>query len=163
MAIVSGDLRFHLTGGAANADPALSLGGVISSVQLTDATLQNLFANVSPSEALAGSVKYRALSFKNASAETAYGAVVHISLETVSADTTIALAYDSTGTQSVVNEDTAPAGLSFSTPLSLATGIALGDVAAGAVKRIWFKRTVTAGADQSVDSGKVTMTVGSAP
>lgn len=163
MAIVSGDLRLHLTGGAANANAALSLGGVISSVQFTDATLQNLFANVSPAEALAGSVKYRALSFKNASAEIAYGAVVYISQETTSASTTVAIAYDSVGTQVVANEDTAPTGLTFSTPLSLAAGIALGDVVAGGVARIWFKRTVYPGAAQASDSGKITVTVGSAP
>jgi len=163
MAIVSGDLRFHLTGGAANADPSLSLGGVISSVQLTDATLENLFDNVSPADALAGCTHYRALSFKNASALTAYGAVVFISQETTSADTTIEIAYDPTGTQSIVNETTAPAGLSFSTPLSLGAGLALGDVAAGATKRIWFKRIVDPGAAQASDSGKITVTVGSAP
>jgi hypothetical protein len=163
MAIVSGDLRFHLTGGAANADPALSLGGVISSVQLVDATLENLFDNVSPADALAGAVHYRALSFKNASAETAWGAVVFISQETTSADTTVAIAYDSTGTQSVVDEDTAPTGLTFSTPLSLSAGIALGDVAAGGVRRVWFKRITNAGAAQASDSGKITITVGSAP
>ena len=163
MPITAADLRMYLTGGAANADPALSLGGVISSVQFTDATLQNLFNNVSPAEALAGSVKYRALSFKNVSAFIAYAAVVYISQETTSVDTTVAIAYDSVGTQSIVDEDTAPVGLSFSTPLSLAAGIALGDVAAGGVARLWFRRTVTAGAAQASDSGKITCTVGSAP
>lgn len=163
MAIVSGDLKLYLTGGASNSDPLLSLGGVTSSVQFTDATLQNLFANVSPAEALAGSVKYRALTFKNTSAFTAYASAVYISQETTSADTTVAIAYDATGTQSVVNENTAPIGLSFSTPLSLAAGIALGDVAASGARRIWFRRTVTAGAAQAADSGKITVTVGSAP
>jgi hypothetical protein len=163
MAIVSGDLKLYLTGGASNTDPNLSLGGVISSTLFTDATLQNLFANVSPAEALAGSVKYRALSFKNTSAFIAYSSVTYISQETTSADTTVAIAYDSTGTQSIVNEDAAPIGLSFSTPLSLAAGIALGDVAAAGVRRMWFRRTVSAAAVQASDSGKITFTVGSAP
>jgi hypothetical protein len=163
MAIISANLAFYLTGGASNADPALSLGGVISSVAFTDNTLQNLFANVTPAEALAGSVKYRALSFKNLAAETAYGAVFYLSQETTSADTTVAIAYDATGTQSVVNEDTAPSGLSFSTPLSLGAGLSLGDVAASGVKRVWFKRTTTSGASQASDSGKFTIVVGSAP
>jgi hypothetical protein len=132
-------------------------------VAFTDNTLQNLFANVTPAEALAGSVKYRALSFKNLAAEMAYAAILYLSQETTSADTTVAIAYDVTGTQSIVNEDTAPTGLTFSTPLSLAAGIALGDVAASGVKRIWFKRTVTAGAAQASDEGKFTITVGSAP
>jgi hypothetical protein len=163
MPIVSGDLKMYLTGGAAQSDPNASLGGVTSSVQFTDNTLRNLFADVTPAEAAAGSVKYRALAFKNTSAFIAYAATLFISLETVSAQTTMALAYDATGTQSIVNEDTAPVGLSFSTPLSLAAAIALGDVAAGAQKRIWFRRTVTAGAAQAADSGKWTITVGNAP
>ena len=163
MAIIAANLAFYLTGGAANSDAALSLGGVISSVAFTNNTLQNLFANVTPAEALAGSVKYRALSFKNLAAETAYAAVIYLSQETTSADTTVAIAYDSTGTQSVVNENTAPSGLSFTTPLSLAAGIALGDVAASGVRRIWFRRTVSAGAAVATDTGKFTVTVGSAP
>jgi hypothetical protein len=136
---------------------------VISSTAFTDSSLQNLFANVSPAEALAGSVKYRALSFKNLAAETAYGAVIYLSQETSSADTTVEIAFDSTGTQSVADEDTAPTGLTFSTPLSLASGIALGDIAASGVARVWFKRTVTAGAAVAADEGKFTVIVGSAP
>jgi hypothetical protein len=164
MAIVAGDLKLYLTGGAANADPTLSLGGVISSVQFTDNTLDKLFASVGPAEALAGSVKYRALSFKNTNATlTAYAATIHISEETTAAGTTVALAYDSTGTQSIVNENTAPTGLTFTTPLSLATAISLGDVAAAGVARIWFRRTVTAGAVAAADEGKITITVGNAP
>jgi hypothetical protein len=163
MPITAADLRLYLTGGASNSDPAASLGGVTSSVQFTDATLQNLFNNVTPAEALAGSVKYRALTFKNVSAFIAYAAVAYLSQETTSADTTVAVAYDATGTQSIVNEDTAPVGLSFSTPLSLATGEALGDVLAGGVARVWFRRTVSAGAAQASDSGKITFSVGSAP
>lgn len=162
MTIIAANLMLYLTGGATNSSPAASLGGVISSTALVDAVLQNLFTNVSPAEALAGSVKYRALSFKNNSAQTAYGAVIYVSQETTSADTTVSIAFDSTGTQSVVDENTAPAGLSFSTPLSLGAGIVLGDIAAGGVARIWFKRTVNAGAVQASDSGKITITVGSA-
>jgi hypothetical protein len=163
MAIVSGNLKLYLTGGAANADPTLSLGGTTSSVQFTDNTLDKLFASVGPADALAGAVHYRALTFKNTSAQTAYGAVAHISQETSSGDTTVAIAYDPTGTQSIVDEDTAPVGLSFSTPLSLATGIALGDIVSNGTARIWFKRTVTAGAAAAAsDTGKITFTVGSA-
>ena len=163
MAIVAGDLKMYLTGGAANADPLLSLGGVTSSVQFTDNTLDKLFASVGPAEALAGATKYRALTFKNTSALTAYAASIHISQESTSADTTVEIAYDATGTQDVADEDTAPTGVAFSTPLSLGAGLALGDVAASGVKRIWFKRTVTAGAAQAADEGKFTITVGSAP
>ena len=163
MAIVSGDLKLYLTGGAANSDPTLSLGGATSSTLFTDNTLDKLFASVTPAEGLAGSVKYRALTFKNTSALTAYAVAIYIAQETTSTYTTVALAYDATGTQSVVNENTAPIGLSFTTPLSLATAIALGDVAAAAVRRIWFRRTVTAGAVLAADQGQITVTVGNSP
>lgn len=163
MAIVAGDLKLYLTGGAANADPLLSLGGVTSSVLFTDNTLDKLFASVGPAEALAGSTKYRALTFKNTSAQTAYGSLMHISQETSEATTTVAIAYDATGTQDIANEDTAPTGLSFSTPLSLATAIALGDIVSGGTARVWFKRIVTAAATAAAaDTGKITFTVGSA-
>jgi hypothetical protein len=164
MAIVAGDLKMYLTGGAANADPAASLGGATSSVQFTDNTLDKLFASVGPAEALSGATKYRALTFKNTSALTAYAASIHISQETTSGDTTVEVAYDATGTQDVADEDTAPVGLSFSTPLSLATAIALGDVVAGGTARIWFKRIVSASAAAvAADTGKWTITVGTAP
>jgi len=164
MAIVAGDLKMYLTGGAANADPLLSLGGVTSSVQFTDNTLDKLFASVGPAEALAGATKYRALTFKNTSALTAYAASIHISQESTSADTTVEIAYDATGTQDVADEDTAPTGLTFSKPLSLATAIALGDIATNGTARIWFKRIVSAtAAAASADTGKFTLTVGTAP
>ncbi len=163
MAIVAGDLKLFLTGGAANSDPTLSLGGLTSSVQFTDNTLNKLFASVTPAEAAAGSIKYRALTFKNTSALTAYAAAIYISQETTSAGTTVALAYDSTGTQDVADEDTAPVGLSFTTPLSLATAIAIGDVTASGVARIWFRRTVSAAAAQAADQGQITITVGNSP
>jgi|MudIll2142460700_1097286.scaffolds.fasta_scaffold00178_6 hypothetical protein len=164
MAIFASQLKLYLTGGASNADPTLSLGGTTSSVEFTNNTINNLFASIGPNDALNGAVHYRALTFKNTSALTAYESKIHIGTETTSADTTVAIAYDSTGTQSVADEDTAPAGLSFSTPLSLATAIDLGDVAAAGVRRIWFRRTVTAGAAAATgDSGVVIITVGSAP
>jgi len=164
MAIVAGDLKMYLTGGAANSVPAASLGGVTSSVQFTDNTLDKLFASIGPAEALAGATKYRALTFKNTSALTAYSATIHISQETTSADTTVEIAYDSTGTQDVANEDTPPTGLSFSKPLSLATAIALGDIASNGTARIWFKRIVTAAAVAALaDTGKWMITVGTTP
>ena len=158
MPITSGQLKLFLTGGAANADPDASLGGATSSVEFVNNTLENLFSHVPPPEAIAGSVKYRALAFKNTSGLTAYGVVVYVSTETSLADTTVAIAYDSAGTQDVADEDTAPSSpaLSFSTPLSLAAGISLGDVAAGAEARIWFRRTVDAGAAvAAADTGAV--------
>ena len=54
MPIVAGDIDFRLSGGAANSDVNASLGGAKSSTELVDATLHNLFDQVSGDEAQAG-------------------------------------------------------------------------------------------------------------
>lgn len=158
MAITSGQLQLFLTGGAGNSDPMLSLGGVTSATQFVNATLNNLFADVTAPEGLAGSVKFRALAFKNSSAEIAYASIVYVSLDTTSTYTEVDIAFDGTGTQSIPDEDTVPSSpvLSFSHPTSIATALSLGDIPAGGEARVWFRRTVTAGAPSlSLDSGSV--------
>ena len=163
MSVVAGEIKFYLTPNA-NSDPDLSLGGVGTGSEAGE-TLHDLFDRVGSAEAVAGDVEYRAINVKNTNGvDTLYDAVIWISTETSSTDTIIALAYDSTGTQSVVNESTAPSApvLSFSTPVSEATGIALGDIAAGATKRIWLRRTVTAGAAKATDAGQLSVSGGTA-
>lgn len=163
MAITSGQLKIYLTGGVSNNNPDLSLGGVTSTTELQGGVLENLFSNVGPSEAWDGSIKYRAIDFKNTSAQTAYGGLVYISTETTSADTQIDLAYD-TGTQTIPDEDTAPSSpaLTFTHPLSPGGGVALGDMAAGTTKRVWIRRTVSPNASAtSLDQAIIRLYVGS--
>lgn len=161
MSIVATDVKFYLTGGTTNANPNLSLGGLVSTTQV-GGSLHGLFNYVTPDEAVAGSNKYRAIEVKNTNVtDTLYGAVIYIAADTTSASTTIAIGYDSVGTQSIINEDTAPAAVTFSTPLTKVTAISLGDMAPGAVKRIWLKRTVTAGAVKlPSDTGQLIVTGG---
>lgn len=155
--MISTDIKLYLSGGTINTDSNLSLGGTISNTQVGTA-IHQLFDLVSPDEALNGDIEYRCIWAKNTHvSETFYGAKVFISLETTSVHTTVALAYDSVGTQVVVNENTAPVGLTFSTPLSYATGILLGDMAPNATKMIWLKWTVTAGALKIIDAGQLTI------
>lgn len=160
MSVLTTDILYYLTGGVGNTDPNLSLGGTTSSTQVGSG-LHNIFDYVSPTEAAAGDVEYRAITVKNNNiADTLYDAKVYISLETTSADSTIALAYDSGGSQSVVDESTAPSApaLTFTSPTSYSTGIGLGDMAPAATKRIWLRRTITAGAGiQANDNGSLTV------
>jgi hypothetical protein len=161
MSVVSGDIKFYLTP-TGNTAPAASLGGSGQGSEISAVALHNIFDRVSAAEAAAGDVEYRAIDAKNTNAtDTLLDAVVYL-VETSSADTTVAIAYDSTGTQSIVNESTAPVGLSFSTPVTAGTGIALGDMAAGATKRIWMRRTVTGGAAKATDTGSITVSGGTA-
>ena len=160
MSVISADLKFYLTPNA-NGDPTLSLGGAGYGDEIPE-TIHEVFAQVSAVEATAGSVKYRAIGVMNTNVtDTLFDAVLYISSETSSPDDTVAVAYDA-GTQSVADEDTAPSApvLSFSTPTTKETGIALGDIAPGTLKRIWLRRTVTAGAGTGLSTGELTVAGG---
>ena len=158
--MISTDIKLYLSGGTLNTDPNLSLGGTISNTQVGTA-IHQLFDLVSPAEALSGDIEYRCIWAKNIHvSETLYGAKLFVSLETTSTSTVVALAYDATGTQVIVNESTVPIGLTFSTPYSYATGIDFGDMAPGSTKMIWVKWSVTAGALKMIDAGQLTITGG---
>lgn len=66
MPIVSGDIDFHLSGGTGNSDINASLGGQQSNTEITDATVENLFDNVTGDESAAGDIEYRCMYIRNA-------------------------------------------------------------------------------------------------
>ena len=152
MAIVSTDIQYRLSGGASNAVTASSLGGVKSSVAAS-----NYFDDVSSAEASAGDTEYRCVYVHNNHGTLSLiGAKVFIQTNTPSSDTDVAIGLGSSainGTeQTVANESTAPTGVSFSAPTTFAGGLAIGDLAAGAHKAVWVRRTVNAGAAAYADS-----------
>lgn len=151
MPITATDIQFRLSGGAANAAPASSIGGAKSSTQITDASLQNLFDNVTGDESAAGDIEYRCFYVHNGHATLTWlGVTVWIATNTPSTDTTCDIGLGASavsGTETAVaNEGTAPAGVTFSAPTTKAGGLVIGDLAPGAHKAIWVRRTVTAGA-----------------
>lgn len=150
MSLDPANLKMYLSGGAANADPAASLGGARSSVALPT----GLFDAVTGDEAAAGDVEYRCVYFRNEDAD-ATGLIapfLWITSNTPSADSTIAIGLDPAGKNgtatTVVDESTAPAGVTFSAPSSKATGLALPSAPYGqnAFVAIWVRRTINAGA-----------------
>lgn len=157
MAITASDILLKFSVSAAAGDTtagtaATSLGDQISTTQLTDATLNNLFDNVSGAEAAAGSTEYRCFFIHNNHASLTYqAAAVTISSQTSGGgDITIALdniAVSAKGSGSaqaaaIANETTTPSGVG-----TFGAGpLTIGDIAAGSVKAIWVKRIVTAGA-----------------
>ena len=152
MPIVSTDIQYRLSGGASNSDPALSLGGVKSSTAAS-----NYFDDVSSAEASAGDTEYRCVYVHNNHGTLSLiGAKVFIQTNTPSSDTDVAIGLGSSainGTeQTVADESTAPTGVSFSAPTTFAGGLAIGDLAAGAHKAVWVRRTVNAGAAAYADS-----------
>jgi hypothetical protein len=172
MAITGTDILQKLsvtTGAAGNSvggTPAGSLGKYISTTAITDATLDNLFDDISGDENTGSVVDYRCyfihnnhgtLTWQNVvayiSAETAGGASVSIGVDTTAAS---ALANASAQAVTVATELTAPAGASFTAPTTKATGIALGSIAAGQVRGLWVRRTAANNAALDLDSATVT-------
>lgn len=157
MSIVSSDilLKFSTKVGAAgnaNAGTAAgSLGKYISTTQITNATLHNLFDQITGDENAASAVDYRCIFVHNAHASLTWQDIAVYILSQVAGGASIAIGIDPTvasaiGSASaqaleIANETTTPAGVLFLTPTSLAEATSAGSVANGQCKAIWIRRT----------------------
>ena len=158
MAVVAGDILFKFsvkTGAAGNAtagSAAGSLGKYISTTEITDATLNNLFDDVTGAENAASDVEYRCIFIHNSNATaTLQNSVVWMSAEAaggaaaaIAIDNTAASAIGASAAQAaeIAGEGSVPSGVgSFSSPTTQGTGLALGDIAAGYCRAVWIKRT----------------------
>lgn len=159
MAVESADVEIRLstqTGSAGNSTastPAASIGKWMATTELTDASLENLFRNITALEAETGITLYRCLFVYNTSADLwesvklwlvsqiAGGGTVAVGLDPAGA-----VANDSGSAQAAVPADgeTAPSGVTFSSPTSIDTALELGDIAAGECYAFWFRLTVPA-------------------
>lgn len=146
MPISSGDITLRLSGGASNSNTATSLGGLKSTTVMPT----NLFDDVTNAEAVAGDVEYRCIYVNNANAtDTLFSTKFWIQTNTPSAGTDFAIGLGTAGLnateQSVANENTAPTGVSFSSPSTYAAGLSLGDIPSGQHYSVWLRRTVQSG------------------
>jgi hypothetical protein len=162
MAIQSTDILLKLAttagtqGNTNTSTPNASLGKYISTTQITDATLNNLFDNISGDENAASTVDYRCIFIHNNHATLTWQSVVVWLLSEVAGgantaigvDTTAASAIGSSSAQAltIANETTAPAGVTFSSPTTQGAGIVVGDIPAGQCRAIWVRRTATVSA-----------------
>lgn len=142
---MAASIAFRLSGGAANANPLLSIGGVMSSEA---ATANTLFDTVGADEATDGDVEYRKVFVYNDGTEDFDDLRVWISDQpTVGV---YAFALDGAGKNAdgdtAADEDTPPTGETFSTPVDFAGGLSMGAMAAGDRYGLWVRRTITAGA-----------------
>jgi hypothetical protein len=148
MAITATDIHFRssTTAGAAGNSTApgaagTSLGKYITNADITDATLNNLFDDVTGDQNAASQVDYQCLFVYNGhgslnwitpvawlSAEVAGGTVAAIWV-----DSTAALAVGSASVQAltIASKTTAPAASSFSAPTTKGTGLACSTINAG--------------------------------
>lgn len=139
-------LAFHLTGGASNADPNLSLGGVHSSVALSATAMNNLFDDVAAGEASAGDTEYRAIDITNTGDATSAVTKIYMDPDTSSPGTQLDMGIEASplgSTLSIADESTAPAGVTFAN-YTTASKLALPDIAAAAYCRVWVRRVVGA-------------------
>ena len=132
MAIVATDLKFYLSGGGSNTDPAASLGGAISTSQVGS----NLIDDIGTAEAATGDTEYRAFFVKNTNAtDTAYACKIWIASNTVATATSLQIAVCDEGVantiETVGNESTAPTGPTFDDAEDEANALTIGDLAAG--------------------------------
>jgi hypothetical protein len=150
MPLIGADHVVRLSGGAGNASGNASLGGAKSSTA-AGATLEALFDAVASAEASAGDTEYRCVYLHNANVSSQMEpAIVWISANTPNANTVVEIGVGTSavnGTeQTVANENTAPAGVTFVPAASEGAALNLGNIPAGQHRALWIRRTVTAGA-----------------
>lgn len=111
-------------------------------------SLNNVFDAVSAADSLVGDTEYRCIYVKNNHATlTANGVKLFIAQLTSGPDE-IDIGLDPAGiggtATTVANENTAPAGVTFSRPTVAASGLAVGNLAPGQSFAFWQRRTVPA-------------------
>ena len=128
-----------------------SLGKYISTTEIPDAQLNNLFDDVTGDENAAWNIEYRCIFIHNThtsltltdvfawlSAEIAGGANISISEEGMIASKVV----DSTVIQaeSSADKNTEPQGVLWFEPTTKETGVALGNISADWVRALWIER-----------------------
>ncbi len=173
-AITSGEILFKRSVAAAagnttaQADPNASLGDQVSTTQWAGGSINDLFDDVTGAENAASDVEYRCIFVHNTNAANVLeNAVVYLSAETaggasiaVGADPTAASAVGSASAQAVTiaDENTAPAGVTFSSPTTAGAGVALGNIGVGQVKAFWIRRTAANSSALSNDGVTIAVT-----
>ena len=134
------------------------LGGAATSTQVSGTALNNIFDDVSAAEAAAGDSEYRAIDLYNESGSTITGVEIYMSVATSSTDSQLDMGVEATpltSTLAIVDESTAPAGVSFANYTS-ASGLSLPDIPASGYARVWLRRVISAGAtNTSNDQGTI--------
>lgn len=157
MPVSSADVLIKLsvkTGTAGNSTagtPNNSLGKYISTTEIVDAVLNNLFDNVSGDENATSDIEYRCIFVHNAHATLSFDNVRIYLASEVAGGASAAIGTDPTAASpiaqaaaqalEVADENTAPAGVAFTSPVDLATAINLGNLASGSCRAFWIQRT----------------------
>jgi hypothetical protein len=144
MSILISEVHLRLSGGAANTDPNTSIGGNLSSFQISDAILNSMFDDISSAEALAGNINYRCFYVYNSNAFSPFNGVNVWMKQLPGGDATMSLGLDPGGLNStpavVINEATAPSGVTFSSAINVSTALYMGNIPPLGRFPIWIRR-----------------------
>ena len=157
-AIVAGEILFKYSttagaaGNAGTSTPTGSLGKYISTSAWAGGAANDLFDDISGAENAASTVDYRCVFVHNSNtANPLQNAVVYMSAE-VAGGASIAIAVDTTAA-SAIGSATAQAlqattelagpqtSLTYSSPTTAGTGLALGNIPVGNCRAFWVRRT----------------------
>ena len=126
------------------------LGGAITASEITSNQVNNLWDDIDGLGSANGETNYRCLYVRNINTSlTLQSAVVYLlsnsSVTGVSIEVGLGTSPINGTEQSVPNENTAPAGVIFSTAEDFANALSIGDIPSDSFKAIWLKRVVVAG------------------
>jgi hypothetical protein len=136
----------QLSGGGTNDDPAESFGGAMS----TEQPGAGLFADVTNAQRISGLVDYRLIYVFNADVDDG-SVVAYIPTQLESGrQLAIGVATQAAGVTVTkpANDQTAPAGVSFSAPSTVPSGVSLGTIPAGSFRGLWLRRTINSNTPQ---------------
>jgi hypothetical protein len=155
-AITTGEVlwKYSVVAAAGNTTTSAAstaLGDQISTTAWAGSVVNDLFDNITGAENAASTVDYRCIFIHNSNATNPYETVfAWISAETAGG-ASIAIGVDPTAASligaavaqavTIANETTAPAGVTFTSPTTFATGIALGTIPVGSCRAFWIRRT----------------------
>jgi len=147
-------MQLRLTGGSANNNPNVSLGGAMSSTEVTTAILNNLWDNVGGIESRDGDIEYRCLALYNQhGTANMINSRVYVLSNTTSANDEVDIGFSGSvpvntdeSINNGTNESLAPAGVTFTHPTDLASALNTGDILPGYRRYLWSRRTVQPGA-----------------
>ena len=123
-----------------------SLGGDNTQSVTIANLLNNLFDDVPVVESSAGDIEYRCFYIKNTHAsESMTSTLLWIDVDAIGSDS-LAIGLDAAGLNgtaiTIVDENTAPVGAVFTSPLDEVTALNLGTLAFGDYYAVWIRRTV---------------------
>jgi len=148
MPIVANELKYY--------ESTNNLGGAFVATEIVDNVLHNLFDVVESSEAEVGAVNYRCIYLKNTNLSLVLAnALVYIQSDTPYAKSTLGIGLGTSAIndteQTIIDETTAPIGVTFNEAVGSEFGLLIGDLPANTTKALWLRRTIAADSNATTD------------